>query len=339
MAVIAPTVIADLIRNPGRRLFRRSRWMPPDQVRGRLYQVRHDILLLLALLFLAVAAFAQSLQPVPKLTAHVVDQTGTLDAFQEKRLEDKLMAFETDKGTQIAMLIVATTQPEDIASYANRVGNEWKIGRKGVGDGVLLVVAKDDRKVRIEVAKTLEGAIPDLAARQIIDDAITPNFRKGDYAAGLSAAADQLIARINGESLPAPAKKAQRTSSGIGGMGFDWTDLAIFLFFAVPIGGSVLRGIMGRKLGSLVTGAGVGVIAMLVTSSIIVGAIAAFVALLFSLFSGGIGGLPMGGVRRGGFGGFGGGGFSGGGGGGGGSSWGGSGGGGNFGGGGASGDW
>ncbi|MGZ5196020.1 MAG: TPM domain-containing protein [Ramlibacter sp.] len=291
-------------------------------------RVRHDFVILLALLFIAVTAFAQNLQPVPKLTAHVVDQTGTLDAFQEKNLEDKLMAFETAKGTQIAMLIVATTQPEDIASYANRVGNDWKIGRKGIGDGVLLVVAKDDHKVRIEVAKTLEGAIPDLAAKQVIDEAITPSFRKGDYAAGLSAAADQLIARINGEALPAPAQP--KAKQDIGGMGFDWTDLAIFLFFAVPIAGGVLRGIMGRKLGSLVTGAGVGVIAMLVTSSIVVGVIAAFVALLFSLFSGGIGGLPMGGMGRGGFGGFGGGGGGG---------WGGSGGGGDFGGGGASGDW
>jgi uncharacterized protein len=327
------TVIAALSRNPERRLFARGRWMPD--------RARHDVLVLLAFLFFAVAAFAQNLQPVPKLTAHVVDRTGTLDAFQEKNLEDKLTAFETAKGTQIAVLIVATTQPEDIASYANRVGNEWKIGRKGIGDGVLLVVAKDDHKVRIEVAKTLEGAIPDLAARQIIENAITPNFRKGDYAAGLSAAADQLIARINGEALPAPtAPKAQR--SGVGGFGFDWTDLAIFLFFAVPIAGGVLRGIMGRKLGSLVTGAGVGVIAMLVTSSIVVGVIAAFVALLFSLFSGGMaGGLPLGGVRRGGFGGFGGGGLGGGfsGGGGGGGGWGGSGGGGDFGGGGASGDW
>jgi len=308
-------VIADLIRNPVRRL-------------------------LPLLAFVCLAVSAQNLQPVPKLTAHVVDQTGTLDAFQEKNLEDKLMAFETAKGTQIAMLVVATTQPEDIASYANRVGNEWKIGRKGIGDGVLLVVAKDDHKVRIEVAKTLEGAIPDLAARQIIENAITPNFRKGDYGAGLSTAADQLIARINGEALPAPAQpKAQHKASSIGGLGFDWTDLAIFLFFAVPIGGRILSGIMGRKLGSLVTGAGVGVIAMLVTSSIIVGVIAAFVALLFSLFSGGMGGgLPMGGMRRGGFGGFGGGGLGGGGGGGGGG-WGGSGGGGDFGGGGASGDW
>ena len=121
------------------------------------------------------------------------------------------MAFEQTKGTQIAILMVPTTQPEDIASYANRVGNAWKIGRKGMGDGVLLVVAKDDRKVRIEVAKTLEGAIPDLAAKQIIDEAITPNFRKGDFAGGLHAGVDQLIARITGEALPAPERPRRAT--------------------------------------------------------------------------------------------------------------------------------
>ena len=295
-------------------------------------------LLLFIGLVWAALAFAQNLQPIPPLTAHVVDQTGTLDAIEAKGLDDKLMAFEQAKGTQIAILMVATTQPEDIASYANRVGNAWKIGRKGVGDGVLVVVAKDDRKVRIEVAKTLEGAIPDLAAKHIIDEAITPAFRKGDFAGGLRAGADQLIARINGEALPEPARANEKRASGAG---FDWMDLAIFLFFAVPIAGGVLRGIFGRKLGAFVTGAGVGVIAMFITSSIVIAAIAAFVALLFSMLSGGIGGLPTG--RRGGFGGGpwigGGGGGWGGGGGGGGSSWGGSGGGGDFGGGGASGDW
>ena len=132
------------------------------------------------------AAQAQGVLPVPLLTARVIDTTGTLDAIQLKGLDDKLAAFEREKGTQIAFLLVPTTQPEDIGSYANRVANDWKIGRKGVGDGVLLVVAKNDRKVRIEVAKTLEGAVPDLAARQIIDSAITPNFRKDDYAGGLS---------------------------------------------------------------------------------------------------------------------------------------------------------
>ena len=295
-----------------------------------------------ALLFLGAAflwaglAFAQNLQPIPALTAHVIDQTGTLDAIELKGLDDKLLAFEETKGTQIAILMVASSQPEDIASYANRVGNAWKIGRKGVGDGVLVVVAKDDRKVRIEVAKTLEGAIPDLAAKQIIDEAITPNFRKGDFAGGLRAAADQIIARVNGEALPAP-KAAER--SGGSGLGFDWMDLAIFLFFAVPIAGGALRAMLGRKLGSFLTGTGVGVIALLITSSIVIAGIAALVALLFTMLSGGIGGLPS--SRRGG------GPWIGGGGGGGGwssssdsgSSWGGSGGGGDFGGGGASGDW
>src|SRR5206468_7947818 len=112
------------------------------------------------------------LQPIPPLTAHVIDRTGTLDAIQEKGLEDKLSAFEQSKGTQIAVLMVATTHPEDDASYANRVANAWKIGRKGVGDGVLIVVAKDDHKVRVEVAKTLEGAVPDLAAKRVIEDAM-----------------------------------------------------------------------------------------------------------------------------------------------------------------------
>jgi uncharacterized protein len=293
------------------------------------------VLALLLALFAAGSLFAQGVLPVPALTAHVIDQTGTLDAIQQKGLEDKLMALEQAKGTQVAILMVATTQPEDIASYANRVGNAWKIGRKTVGDGVLLVVAKDDRKVRIEVAKTLEGAIPDLAARQIIENAITPNFRSGEYAQGLHAAADQLIARINGEALPAPAQPKE-TSRSIA-QGFDWMDTAIFLFIAVPIVGGILRGVLGRKLGSFVTGAGVGTIALLITSSIVIAAIAAFVALLFTMVSGGLGG-----GRRGGMGGVpwiggggGGGGWSGGGGGG----WGGSGGGGDFGGGGASGDW
>jgi uncharacterized protein len=298
--------------------------------------VRKAVLILWALLAWATLAWAQNLQPVPPLSAHVIDQTGTLDAIQLKGLEDKLAAFEASKGSQIAFLMVATTQPEDIASYANRVGNEWKIGRKGVGDGLLLVVAKDDRKVRIEVAKTLEGAIPDLAAKHIIDEAITPNFRKGDFAGGLHAAADRIIARVTGEALPEPEQPAQR---GGGGEGFNWMDLAIFLFIAVPVVARVLRGALGKKLGALATGAGVGTIALLVTSSIVVAAIAAFVALLVSMASGA---LPaMGSGRRGGWGGGpwtggGGGGWSGGGGGGG---WGGSGGGGDFGGGGASGEW
>jgi uncharacterized protein len=293
------------------------------------------VLAFLLALCTALAAPAQDVLPVPELSARVIDQTGTLDATQRKGLEDKLAAFEQKKGTQIAVLLVPTTLPEDIASYANRVGNAWKIGRKEVGDGVLVVVAKNDRKVRIEVAKTLEGAVPDLAARQIIDEAITPKFRAGDFAGGLHAAIDQLTARIAGESLPAP--RSERSPQAAANEGFDGFDLAIFLFFAVPIGGAMLRGIFGRKLGSLVTGGGVGFLAMLLTRSLLIAGAAGVIALLFSAISGGGGG----GRRRGGWGGpvifpGGGGGSSWGGGGGGGFS---SGGGGDFGGGGASGDW
>jgi len=291
-------------------------------------------LIALFLFWLAGACFAQDVLPVPELTARVIDQTGTLDAIQRKALEDKLAAFEQKKGTQIVVLLVPTTQPEDIASYGNRVGNAWKIGRKEVGDGIVVIVAKDDRKVRIEVAKTLEGAVPDLAAKQIIDEAITPRFRQNDFAGGLQAAADQLIARISGEALPAPPQPRAPGQPKAGG-GFEFFDLAILLFIAVPIAGGVLRGLFGRKLGSLVTGGGIGFLAFLFTSSIVVAVIAALVALLFSIVSGA---GPFGGRRRG-WGGpviFPGGGGWGGGGGGGGF---GSGGGGDFGGGGASGDW
>lgn len=298
--------------------------------------MKRFVALLLALLACTLAG-AQGVLPVPELTGRVIDQTGTLDAIQRKGLEDKLAAFEQNKGTQIVVLMVPTTQPEDIASYANRVANTWKIGRKAVGDGILLIVAKDDRKLRIEVAKTLEGAVPDLAAKMIIDDAITPRFRQGDFAGGVQAGVDQLIARVSGEALPQPQRPSasQRGDSG----GFDFFDLAIIFFIALPIVGGILRSVLGRKLGSLATGGGIGFLAMMFTSSLAVAIVAGIVALLFSALSGGFGV----GRRRGGFGApviFPGGGWGGGGGGG----WGGgggfrSGGGGDFGGGGASGGW
>lgn len=292
--------------------------------------------LLLGLLAAACGVQAQDLQPIPALTAHVVDTTGTLGAGRAP-LEEKLAAFERAKGSQVVVLMVATTQPEDIASYANRVANTWKIGRKGVGDGLLLIVAKDDRKLRIEVAKTLEGAIPDLAAKQIIDDAITPRFRSGDYAGGLNAGVDQIIALVSGEKLPEVSQRPSG-SAGMGGDGFNWMDFAIFLFFAVPIGGAIAKSVFGKKLGAFLTGGAVGAAAFFITASAIVAGLAFVAALLFTLLSG-MGSLGRSG--RGGHGGdfgggaWGGGGYGGGGGGGGFSS----GGGGDFGGGGASGDW
>ncbi len=278
-------------------------------------------------LLLQTALFAQDVQSIPALTSHVVDTTGLLDSSQQAALEAKLAALEKTKGSQVVVLIVPTVQPEDISSYANRVGNAWKIGRKDVGDGVLFVVAFKDRQMRIEVAKTLEGAIPDLAAKQIITNAVTPRFKAGDYAGGISAGVDQLTARINGEALPEVSSSTSGSGKLLGG--FDWMDLAVFLFFAVPIGGVIAKNIFGQKLGSVITGGAVGTLAFVLTTSLIVAGLAGVVALLFALFSG------LSGASRGRSGGFGGGGFSGGGGGGGFSS----GGGGDFGGGGASGNW
>jgi len=303
-----------------------------DGARPVIHRLRYLAVLVFG--FFTLAALAQSLLTVPVLSAHVVDTTGTLSSTQQQTLEEKLAAFERDSGAQVVILMVATTQPEDIASYANRVGNTWKIGRKGVGDGLLLLVAKTDHKVRIEVAKSLEGAVPDLAASQIIDEAITPHFRQGDFAGGLDAAVDQIVPRIKGEALPAPVSQPHR-----GGGGFQWTDVAVLLFFAVPIGGAIARSILGRPLGAIVTGGIFGGLALLLTSSLVIAGIAGLLALLFSLVSGygrGLGGLGWGGGSGGwgsGYGGGGGGGFGSGGGG---FS---SGGGGNFGGGGASGNW
>lgn len=298
-------------------------------------------------IFFAVAmgagAWAQSVLPVPALTARVIDQTSTLDAAQKKALEAKLASLEQTKGAQVVVLMVPTTAPEDIASYTQRVGDTWKIGRKAVGDGLLLVVAKGDRKMRIAPAKTLEGAIPDVLAARIIDETMKPLFRAGDFAGGINAAVDQVTGLINGEPLP-PPQWENNGGAGSGNnndTGMGWQDLAIFLFFAVFIGGAIVRSVLGNKLGAVVMGGGAGIAAFVVTSSIAIAAIAGILALVVTLFGAATGAmLPN--TRRGG------GGWSGGGGGGGwggGSSGGGggggfsSGGGGNFGGGGASGDW
>jgi uncharacterized protein len=287
-------------------------------------------LLALYLCFGAVSSYSQNLVPVPQLTGHVVDTIALLDAQQRQTLETKLVALESLSGSQVVVLIVATTQPEDIVGFSNRVGNVWKIGRKAIGDGLLVVVAKDDRKLRIEVSKTLEGAIPDLAAKQIIDTSITPHFKQGDYAGGLDAGLDQIAALIKGESLPTPPQSDLDTAWLDG---FDWQELIAFVLFGVFFGGSIFRRIFGNKLGSAVTGTVVGVLVNLLSGSIVFAVMAGFVAMIFVLISSAGGAFP--GWRGGGFG-SGGGGWSSGSGSGGGFS---SGGGGDFGGGGASGDW
>lgn len=289
----------------------------------------------------ADSALAQAVRPVPALTAHVMDSTGTLSASEAQALEARLTAFEQRRGAQIVILMVNSTAPEDITDYAQRVGDSWKIGRQDIGDGLLLLVAKDDRKVRIATTKALEGAIPDLAARQIIDSALTPRFRQGDFAGGLVAASELIMSRISGENLALPSQQPSGAAGDFAG--FDWTNLAVFLFFAVPIGSKVLSTMLGRKLAAVATGGGVGVLAWLFTSSLVLAGGAALLGAVVALFSslGGLGGGGSIGGRRGGSSGwttgYGGGGWGGGGSfGGGGFS---SGGGGNFGGGGASGNW
>ena len=238
-----------------------------------------------------------ALQAVPALTAHVIDQTGTLSAADTQALESQLTTLEQTHGSQVVMLMVQTTEPEDIAAYANRIANAWKIGRRDVGDGVLVVVAKADRKMRIEVAKTLEGAIPDIAAAQIIDNAMKPRFQQNDYAGGLGAAATQLSARIAGEALPAPeAGQTDRPRGSQGGSGFDWADLAIFLFFGVMVAGPLVRSVFGTALGGLLMGGGVGAVAFLLTSSLLLAGGAGVLALLYTwIFSGRMGPVMRGG--------------------------------------------
>ena len=300
--------------------------------------MRRLFALVAAVLLWAGAAHAQDTLPVPPLTGRVVDQTATLTPAQAQALTDKLAAIETRRGTQLVVLIVPSTQPEDIATYGQRVADSWKVGRRDVGDGIVIVVAKNDRRINIEVAKALEGAVPDVLAGRIINDQIKPAFRANDYAGGLNAAIDRLDKAIGGEGLPAPSRGANRDANR-SASGFDLQDLAIFLFVGVPIVGSVLSAIFGRKLGALLTGGAVGGIGFWLTASLLVAGGAALVA-LFLVGVMGMGGLGSGRLGRSGgpiiWGGGGGGGFGGGGRGGGGFS---SGGGGDFGGGGASGSW
>jgi uncharacterized protein len=283
-----------------------------------------------AIRLLVVLLFAASVWAdvaVPPLKGRVTDLTGTLKTEQVASLEQLLQSFEARKGSQIAVLMVPTTAPETIEQYALRVAEQWKIGRKKVDDGAILVVAKDDRALRIEVGYGLEGALNDATANRIIREVIVPRFREGDFFGGISAGVDRMIRVIDGEPLPAPAKAAPPADEGV------LQILPVLLILAL-VAGAILRRLLGRFVGSLATGGVVGALAWLLAGALAIALLAAIVAFFFTLMSG-VGGSG----RRyyGGFpGGYGGGGWGGGGFGGGGGF---SGGGGSFGGGGASGRW
>ncbi|HYJ19252.1 MAG TPA: TPM domain-containing protein [Burkholderiales bacterium] len=264
--------------------------------------------------------------PVPALTGRVVDVTGTLTAGQKGDLEAKLAGFEQRKGSQIAVLIVGTTFPEPIEAYSIRVAEAWKIGRKAVDDGVLVVIARSDRAMRLEVGYGLEGAVPDAVAKRLIEESFTPRFREDDIYEGLNQGVDQLIRVIDGEPLPAPAQSV----SGPVVRSIE-TYFVLFLVIVFAVGG-VLRAVLGRFPAAALIGAGTGAIAWFTAAPIFIAVLIGIVGFFLTLLGGGTGGLPRGGRGGwGGGGGFGGGGFGGGGGF--------SGGGGGFGGGGASGRW
>jgi uncharacterized protein len=289
-------------------------------------------------LLLLLSAFLVSADvAVPPLTARVTDLTGTLSGAAVARIEAKLKDLEAKKGSQIAVLIVPTTQPEEIEQFGIRVADAWKIGRKGIEDGAILLVAKDDRRVRIEVGNGLEGAMPDAIANRIVSETITPQFKLGDFDGGVEKGVDKMISVINGEPLPQPDKKWER-HNGLGNM-------LPFLLVIVFVISGVLRSIFGRMFGSIATGGLTGGIVWLLSHVIPIGIGAGVFAFLFALVTGGsrsgwsTGGGGWGGGLGGGLGGFGGG-FGGRGGGGFGGGGGGfSGGGGGFSGGGASGSW
>ena len=255
------------------------------------------------------SALAPAQVPVPPLTGHVIDQTGTLTAEQRASLEQTLTAFEARKGSQLAVLMIASSAPEAIEPFAVRVAEQWKLGRKKIDDGAILVVAKGDRAMRIEVGYGLEGALNDLTSKRIISETILPRFKSQDFYGGITAGVGQMMRVIDGEPLPAPSNKPT------GGVG-DVQQYAPVLFILALAVGGVLRATLGKLPGSLVTGGVVAVIAWFVVGAISVALVAGVVALFVTLFGGGMGRHGLGGLYggggRGGFGG-GGGGFGGGG--------------------------
>jgi uncharacterized protein len=234
----------------------------------------------------ALSAFAQDTPvPVPALNSPVTDLTQTLTAEQRAALESRLRAYEAQKGTQIAVLIVPTTQPETIEQYSIRVADQWKIGRQGVDDGVILLVAKNDRAVRIEVGTGLEGALPDVLASRIVSQVIVPRFRQGDFAGGIDEAVTRITALLEGEALPEPERTSPaRERSGDSG---NWLPMLLMFVF---VGGNILRGIFGRVGGAFVTAGLAGGLMWLLTWALGITIIGAVVAFVFTLLFGGGGG-------------------------------------------------
>ena len=248
------------------------------------------LLLVLTLCWSLVAAAQVA---VPPLTGRVTDLTGTLSTEQKASLEQTLSAFEASKGSQLAVLIIASTAPEAIEPYALRVAEQWKLGRKKIDDGAILVVAKNDRTLRIEVGYGLEGALNDATSKRIISEIIVPRFKQQDFYGGISAGVGQIIRVIEGEPLPPPGKMPTDSFA-------DAQQYApVLLILALAVGG-VLRAALGRVPGALVTGGGVAVVAWFFVGAVSMALVAGVIALFVTLLGGAMGGRGLGGYYGGG---------------------------------------
>ena len=288
-------------------------------------------------LILCWASVAVADVAVPPLTGRVIDLTDTLTADQIATQSERLKDLQTRKGSQVVVLIVPTTQPETIEQYSLRVAETWKVGRRKIDDGALLVVAKNDHRLRIEVGYGFEGALTDVTARRIIDEAIVPRFKSGDFAGGIDAGITRIIGVIDGESLPVPSPEATHDGADSDLLSFIFSPFGLLAYIAVA---TMLRGILGRLVGSAATAGIIGGLTWWLLGSIAISGVLGVAAFFITMFADGILAANQAGVRRSAGGGFSGGWVGGGGGGG----WGGgdggfSGGGGSFGGGGASGSW
>jgi uncharacterized protein len=237
-------------------------------------------LLLAAFLLLAGPAIAADLAAIPALHARVTDTAGVLTADERNRLEQKLATLERDRGAQLAVLLVNSTRPESIEQFSLRVAEAWKLGRQGVDDGVLLLVAREDRTLRIEVGYGLEGALPDALAKRIISETIVPRFKQGQYFAGIDAGIDAMVAAINREPLP------EQTSVIPQQIGSLFENLVPVALVMVVVANGVLRALFGRLLASFLTGAVAGAVIWWITGMLMMAAIAALVVFFFSLLVG-----------------------------------------------------
>lgn len=247
-------------------------------------------------LLLGLPLMAVALTPVPTLTGRVIDQTGTLTTEQMATLEQTLTAFEARKGSQLAVLMIASSAPEAIEPYALRVAELWKLGRKKVDDGAILVIAKDDRATRIEVGYGLEGSLNDATSKRIISDAILPRFKQQDFYGGISAGVTQIIGVIDGESLPAQSGEPYANIGNI-------QQYAPILFILTMVFGGVLRASIGKVPGAVVTGGLVAVVAWFIVGALSVALIAGVIGLFVTLLGGGMGGHRFSGYYGGGTGG------------------------------------